>query len=105
MLVVALLGTFAVFRNYDYRLVYLLLTLPQLMRWVRQGRPGDPRPSVAGLGLTAVALGLWIGTLSQQLRLMDELVSWALAGLLVALSAASVPRLSTLLASARPGPD
>jgi glycosyl transferase family 87 len=96
-------GTFAVFKNYDYRLVYLLLTLPQLMRWVRQGRPDDPHRSLAGLGLAAVVLGLWIGTLSQQLNLLDELVSWAVAGLLVALSAASVPRLSTLLSPARSG--
>ena len=96
-------GTFAVFKNYDYRLVYLLLTLPQLMQWVRQGRPGDPRRSLAGLGLAAVVLGLWIGTLSQQLNLVDELVSWAVAGLLAALSAASVPRLSTLLTPARSG--
>jgi hypothetical protein len=96
-------GTFAVFKNYDYRLVYLLLTLPQLMHWTRQGRLDDPRRSLAGLGLAAVVLGLWIGTLSEQLNLADELVSWAVAGLLVALSAASVPRLSTLLTPARSG--
>jgi hypothetical protein len=96
-------GTFAVFKNYDYRLVYLLLTLPQLMQLVRQKRPDDARRGLAGLGLAAVVLSLWIGTLSQPLNLMDELVSWAVAGLLVALSAASVPRLSTLLTSARSG--
>jgi hypothetical protein len=90
-------GTFAVFRNYDYRLVYLLLTLPQLLQWVGQGRAGDLRSGLAGLALVAVVLGLWVGTLSQQLRLGDELVSWAVAGLLVALSAASVPRLATLI--------
>jgi hypothetical protein len=48
-------------------------------------------------------LGLWVGTLSQQLRLGDELVSWAVAGLLVALSAASVPRLATLIMPIRSG--
>jgi hypothetical protein len=96
-------GTFAIFKNYDYRLVYLLLTLPQLLQWVRQGRPDDPRRSLTGLGLAAVVLALWIGTLSQQLNLLDELVSWAVAGLLVALSAASVPRLSTLLTPAPTG--
>ena len=98
-------GTFAVFKNYDYRLVYLLLTLPQLMRWVSQGRPSDPRRSLAGLGLTVTLLALWIDTLSEQLVLMDELVSWAVAGLLLALTAASVPRLATLVTSARSGSD
>ena len=29
------LGTFAVANNFDYRLVFLLLTLPQLVEWVR----------------------------------------------------------------------
>jgi hypothetical protein len=96
-------GTFAVFRNYDYRLVYLLLTLPQLLQWVGQGRAGDLRRGLAGLALVAVVLGLWVGTLSQQLRLGDELVSWAVAGLLVALSAASVPRLATLIMPIRSG--
>lgn len=96
-------GTFAVFRNYDYRLVYLLLTLPQLLQWVGQGRAGDLFRGLAGLALVAVVLGLWVGTLSQQLRLGDELVSWAVAGLLVALSAASVPRLATLIMPIRSG--
>jgi Glycosyltransferase family 87 len=98
-------GTFAIFKNYDYRLVYLLLTLPQLTAWVREGQPGDPRQTIASLGLVAVLLALWVGTLSEQLNLADELVSWALAGLLVALTAGSVPRLSTLLAPARSVPS
>jgi hypothetical protein len=96
-------GTFAVFRNYDYRLVYLLLTLPQLLRWIRQATAEDPRRSLAALGLVAVVLGLWIGAWSEPLRGVDELVSWAVAGLLVALSATSVPRFSTLLLPTRSG--
>jgi hypothetical protein len=94
-------GTFAVFRNYDYRLIYLLLTLPQLLQWVRQDRAGDLRRSMAGLGLVAVVLSLWIGAWSEPLRLADELVSWAVAVLLVALSATSVPRLAALLTPMR----
>jgi hypothetical protein len=94
-------GTFAVFKNYDYRLVYLLLTLPQLIGWVREGQPGDPRRVVASLGLSAVLLELWIGALSEYLRLADELVSWAVAGLLIACAAGSVPALSTLRIRAR----
>jgi hypothetical protein len=96
-------GTFAVFRNYDYRLVYLLLTLPQLVAWARELRVGDPRRPVAGLGLAAVLLALWIGTLSEPLNLADELVSWAVAGLLVASAAGAIPRLSMLLSPAAAG--
>jgi hypothetical protein len=96
------LGTFAVFKNYDYRLVYLLLTLPQLFAWVRDGRPAEPRTVVAAVALASLILELWIGALSEPLMLGDELVSWALAGLLVVLLAASVPAFGT---SAVPRPQ
>ena len=32
-------GSYAVERNFDYRLVFLLLTVPQLLRWAREGQP------------------------------------------------------------------
>jgi hypothetical protein len=32
-------GSYAVERNFDYRLVFLLLTVPQLLRWARDGQP------------------------------------------------------------------
>jgi Glycosyltransferase family 87 len=90
-------GTFAIFRNYDYRLVYLLLTLPQLVNWISDERPGYRRRVLASLGLAAVLLDLWIGTLSEYLNLADELVSWAVAGLLISCAAGAAPRLSELL--------
>jgi hypothetical protein len=99
------LGTFAVFKNYDYRLVYLLLTLPQLIGWIRRGQPGGPLPVVASLALSAVLLDLWIGALSEQLHLADELMAWAVAGLLIACAAGSIPTLSTLHPRARPESD
>ena len=95
------LGTFLAFKNFDYRLVYLLLTLPQLCAWVRDGRPGDRRTTVAGLGLACVLTALWVGALSEPLRLADELISWIVAGLLGALCAASVPSLAELRQSWR----
>ena len=63
------LGTFAVANNFDYRLVFLLLS-----RW----------------------LHLW-----------DELASWAVAGLLVALVVATVPAVAVIRTSAfgRSTPD
>jgi hypothetical protein len=39
---------------------------------------------------------LWIGALSEPLRLGDEVVTWAVVGLFVALLGASVPRLSAV---------
>jgi hypothetical protein len=46
-------------------------------------------------------VALWIGTLSEQLRLADELVSWTLAGLLLVLLVRSAPQIGTLIQSSR----
>ncbi len=95
------LGTFAIGNNFDYRLVFLLLTLPQLFDWVT-AEPRDPRAWLAGIATIIVVSLLWIGALSEPLLLMDELVTWAAVGVLVALLAASVPSVRTILATMRP---
>jgi hypothetical protein len=94
------LGTFAIGNNFDYRLVFLLLTLPQLFDWVTE-QPSDPRGWLASVATVIVLILLWIGALSEPLRLMDELVTWAAVALLAALLAASVPPTRTLLATIR----
>jgi Glycosyltransferase family 87 len=83
------LGTFALTNSFDYRLVFLLLTLPRLFRWA-QGGSGEPRAALAGWTLSLVILLLWVGAFSEPLALTDELVTWAVAGLIVALLAASI---------------
>jgi hypothetical protein len=95
------LGTFAIGNNFDYRLVFLLLTLPQLFDWVAV-EPRDPRGWLAGIATVIVLSLLWIGALSEPLMLTDELVTWAAVGVLVALLAASVPPARTILATIRP---
>jgi hypothetical protein len=95
------LGTFAIGNNFDYRLVFLLLTLPQLFDWVTD-QPRDPRGWLAEVAAVVVLSLLWIGALSEPLMLMDELVTWAAVGLLVALLAASVPPIRTILTALRP---
>jgi hypothetical protein len=94
------LGTFAIGNNFDYRLVFLLLTLPQLFDWVTE-QPSDPRGWLASVATVIVLTLLWIGALSDPLRLMDELVTWPAVALLAALLAASVPPTRTLLATIR----
>jgi hypothetical protein len=89
------IGTFAVGNNFDYRLVFLLLTLPQLFDWVSEV-PVDPRGRLAGITIAVVLTLLWIGALSEPLALTDEVVTWATVGLMLALLAASVPRLRTI---------
>jgi hypothetical protein len=84
------LGTFVVANNFDYRLVFLLLTLPQLAAWART--PGDQLSSMSSITLVGILVLLWIGSLSEWLHLWDELASWGVAGLLAAIVAATVPR-------------
>lgn len=93
------LGTFAIGNNFDYRLVFLLLTLPQLFEWVEG--PDDLRGWLAAVTLTMSVVLLWIGALSEPLMLWDELVTWAVVGLLVALLAASIPSVRSVVATIR----
>ena len=86
------LGTFAVGNNFDYRLVFTLLTLPQLFQWATEER-GAPRGRLAAVSIVALLVLLWIGALSEPLRLGDEVVTWVVVGLMIALLGASVPRL------------
>jgi hypothetical protein len=92
-------GSFLVGNSFDYRLVFLLLVLPRLLRW--PVAEDTERPATLPVVTAAVVvLALWIGTLSKQLRLWDELVSWTLAGMLLVLLVRSAPSIITVL---RPG--
>ena len=84
------LGTFASGNNWDYRLVFLLLVLPQLFTWIRDPSP-DRRGGLAAFATIAVVILLWIGALSRWLAAADEIATWATAGLLLALLSASIP--------------
>ncbi len=88
------LGTFAIGKNFDYRLIFLLLTLPQLCDWARAST--HQLSFLASLTIVAVVLMLWVGSLSQTLALWDELASWIVAGLLTAIGVATFPRLGTV---------
>jgi len=88
------LGTFAAANNFDYRLVFLLLTLPQLVEWACM--PAHRLSQLALATLVAVIVLLWVGSLSRWLNLWDELASWAVAGLLAAVVAATVPSLDSV---------
>ena len=51
-------GSFALTYNFNYRLVFLVLTLPLLLRWSKQRTPLVPWPR---LGLTLLVVALWFG--------------------------------------------
>lgn len=87
---VTYLGTFAARKNGDYRLVFVLLTLPLLLEWA-WGDRGSQRALLGRVGLGVVLVGLWVGALSPFIGPWDELGSWAMAGMFVVLLAATVP--------------
>jgi Glycosyltransferase family 87 len=91
-------GTYIFFHNFDYRLIFLVLTLPQLLRWAWQRSPPLPFPHLALAAMTAT---LWLGTLLPILpppfyRLwmlsfpLDEYLNWLLFAYLGAGLALSV---------------
>jgi hypothetical protein len=92
------LGTFLVANNFDYRLVFLLLALPPLAAWART--PRHPLAGLASVTLVSVLVLLWVGSLSQRLHLWDELVTWAVAGLLGAMVLATIPHAREVVATA-----
>ncbi len=62
-------ATFCLFQNFEYRLVFLLLTIPQLLRWARE------RHALGSLGLLLVLLTLWLGALWAGVPIVDTLMS------------------------------
>ena len=66
---------FAVGYNWDYRLMFLLLTLPQLFAWVKAGT----RWGLISAGAVIVMVtALWISSWSPQMAALDELGNWML---------------------------
>jgi hypothetical protein len=73
-------GTYLLGTNFIYRLMFLLLCLPQLQDWLIQRNPG--RPSSAELSLFATVLGvLWLNGNADghsTFLLLPQLLNWGL---------------------------
>lgn len=91
-------ASFLLEHNFDYRLVYLLLVVPQLLRWARTSR-------FAAVVLVALVATLWLseilsnGYWRQHYPLpYDEVLTWFLFTTLLGMGvAAAVPRVYPLL--------
>jgi hypothetical protein len=72
------IATFALVRSADYRLVFLLLTVPQLVRWAAARRP-LPVATLCGVLLT-----LWLPSEWDNVPVVNDLIdtwnNWTLAG-------------------------
>lgn len=88
-------AAFALGSNWDYRLIFLLFTLPQLFAWVKTRSPWGCL-SAAALGVMVIAL--WTSSLSGRLAGLDEFGNWLLFFyFLVALLITMPPELLGLL--------
>jgi hypothetical protein len=98
-------GTFVLEHNFDYRLVYLLLAVPQLLAWARTS-------TLARVVLGSLVLTLWLNeSLSNwywRFRYplpYDELVNWLLFSCLVGMAlAAAAPSLAAAVRQPRRWP-
>lgn len=81
------LGTFLLGNNWDYRLMFLLFTLPQLLEWWKDHR-------IARYTLIAVLVSLaylWIAAILPFAYVIDEFANWLVFGGLFYLFIASAP--------------
>jgi hypothetical protein len=65
-------GTFCLFQNFEYRLAFLVLTIPQLYRWTRAWQP------LGVTGLLFVLSTIWLGAYWTGVPIVDTLIArWA----------------------------
>ena len=93
------LGTFLLGNNWDYRLVFLLFTIPQLGSWLHTVKSRQRLWIFVALGL--VILSCWHFLLAHWLTLMfvdleiitiiDEIANWGLFAVMAYLSVTSMP--------------
>jgi hypothetical protein len=89
------IGSFALVANWDYRLVFLLLTIPQLLRWTRSDSSPIPAPR---LTLLAIVGTLWLSEIVTRSMPLpyEEVLNWTIfVTLLSALFVLLAPALST----------
>jgi hypothetical protein len=82
-------GSFVSAYNWDYRLMFLLLTLPQLLRWSAEARPDVPG---AAFAIAAIVGTLWLSEWLDSARPWEELLNWALFGYLLYALLLTLPR-------------
>jgi hypothetical protein len=69
------IGTFLIGNNWDYRLIFLLFTIPQILAWLKTQVQFE---LISGLALMAIILTTWLSNKSYQIHYFDELLNWLL---------------------------
>lgn len=68
-------GTFLIGNNWDYRLIFLLFTIPQILAWIKSR---SPLSAIAGLVLLGIISTSWLSNRSSAFFYLDELINWLL---------------------------
>ena len=68
-------GSYAVMHNYDYRMIFLLFAIPQLLHWIRE--PDDAVP-LAALGLAVLMTSMLFAARLVDHLAPEEIVNWFL---------------------------
>ncbi len=69
------IGTFLIGNNWDYRLIFLLFTIPQILTWLKSENSFSP---IAGRALAGIILTTWLSHDTFQFFYLDELINWLL---------------------------
>jgi hypothetical protein len=69
------LATFMIGSNWDYRLVFLLFSIPQLLSWAKSKKAFTP---VALAALVAIGMTTWLSSRSARISYADEVLNWLL---------------------------
>ena len=93
------IGTFLLGNNWDYRLAFLLFTVPQLADWARPKRKRFRSGTITTIALTAIScwhfiLAYWfsLGFPDSEIAIIiDEIANWGLFALLTYFSVVSLP--------------
>lgn len=88
------IGCFLLMNNHDYRLIYLIFTIPQIVVWMRDKDEGIS--FISKTTLVAMLFSLWSFFIMLFLRLkltfvMEELCNWIMLGGLLYLFSSSLP--------------
>ena len=69
------IGSFLLGNNWDYRLIFLLFTIPQILAWLKTQVQFE---SLSGLALMAIILTTWLSSKSEIIYYLDEVLNWLL---------------------------
>lgn len=90
-------GTFVLGNNWDYRLIFLLFTVPQLVAWIEAR---GPLAGVSAWALVAMIGALWLGSWLHRLPFplpLDEVLNWLLFVFFAAVLLRTSPALPAFL--------